>query len=125
MTADNGKKIMGPLRVCPDNPRYFCDATGKAVYLTGAHTWSNLQDYLSPDPRRTFDFGNYLEWSLAHHFNFMRGWVWEQAAWAYCSEEKVLVNPPIYLRTGPGTALDGGLKFDLTHLGTLRVTQPQ
>ena len=32
----------GPLCVHPDNPRYFTDGTGKAVYLTGAHTWNNL-----------------------------------------------------------------------------------
>src|SRR5262249_3563482 len=34
----------GPLRVCQPNPRYFADSTGKAVYLTGSHTWNNLQD---------------------------------------------------------------------------------
>ena len=34
----------GPLRVHPDNPRYFTDETGRAVYLTGAHTWNNLQN---------------------------------------------------------------------------------
>jgi hypothetical protein len=35
----------GPLRVSPDNPRYFVDSsTGKIIYLTGTHTWSNLQD---------------------------------------------------------------------------------
>ena len=34
----------GPLRVHPENPRYFTDGSGKAIYLTGSHTWSNLQD---------------------------------------------------------------------------------
>ena len=33
-----------PLRVLSSNPRYFTDGSGKAVYLTGSHTWSNLQD---------------------------------------------------------------------------------
>lgn len=41
---------MGPLRVHPENPRYFTDGTMngkgglKAVYLTGSHNWYNLQD---------------------------------------------------------------------------------
>ena len=33
---------MGPLRVHPTNPRYFSDGSGKAVYLTRSHTWTNL-----------------------------------------------------------------------------------
>lgn len=32
----------GPLRPHPHNPRYFTDGSGKAIYLTGAHTWNNL-----------------------------------------------------------------------------------
>src|SRR5262245_14165752 len=40
----------GPLRVHPKNPRYFADGSGKAVYLTGAHTWANLQDIGFTDP---------------------------------------------------------------------------
>ena len=35
---------MGPLRVSKANPRYFEDGSGKIVYLTGSHTWTNLQD---------------------------------------------------------------------------------
>jgi hypothetical protein len=34
----------GPLRVSTRNPRYFEDRAGKIVYLTGSHTWTNLQD---------------------------------------------------------------------------------
>src|SRR5678815_18433 len=34
----------GPLRVHPTNPRYFTDGSGKAIYLTGSHTWNNFQD---------------------------------------------------------------------------------
>src|SRR5262249_42889122 len=40
----------GPLRVLNENPRYFADGGGKIVYLTGAHTWSNLQDIGLTDP---------------------------------------------------------------------------
>ncbi|MGE3776134.1 MAG: hypothetical protein AB7F89_03030 [Pirellulaceae bacterium] len=38
------KQSVGPLRVHPDNPRYFTDGSGKAVYLTGSHVWNTLQD---------------------------------------------------------------------------------
>ena len=34
----------GPLKVHPRNPRYFADGSGRAIFLTGAHTWANLQD---------------------------------------------------------------------------------
>ncbi|RPI55299.1 MAG: LamG domain-containing protein [Deltaproteobacteria bacterium] len=34
-----------PLVVNAINPRYFQDFNGSLVYLTGSHTWGNLQDY--------------------------------------------------------------------------------
>ena len=50
----------GPLRVHPQNPRYFADGNGRAIFLTGAHTWANLQDTgFAPIP--TFDWQAYLE----------------------------------------------------------------
>ncbi len=104
----------GPLQVYPENPRYFADGSGKAIYLTGSHTWANLQDQLSPDPDVKFDFDAYLNWMSERRYNFMRGWAWEQAAWDNHTTEKLLVNPVPYQRTGPGTALDGEPKFDLT-----------
>ena len=33
----------GPLRVHPTNHRYFTDGSGKAILLTGSHTWANFQ----------------------------------------------------------------------------------
>jgi len=46
MTASYGQseKHMGPLTVSATNPRYFADASGRVVYLGGAHTWNNLVD---------------------------------------------------------------------------------
>jgi len=104
----------GPLRVHPENPRYFTDGSGRAIYLTGSHTWGNLQDQLSPDPNVKFDYAAYLDWMEDRQFNFMRGWAWEQAAWDNHTKEKLLVSPLPYRRTGPGRALDGEPKFDLT-----------
>jgi len=103
----------GPLRVHPQNPRYFADGNGRAIFLTGAHTWANLQDTgFAPIP--TFDWQAYLAMMLSHNHNFMRLWGWQQSAWAPWTPDKILFEPVLYVRTGPGTALDGGLRFDLT-----------
>jgi hypothetical protein len=103
----------GPLRVHPDNPRYFTDGSGKAIFLTGAHTWANFQDIgIAPLPR--FDWRAYIDMMVKHNHNFMRFWHWLQAAYAPWTDEKMLVDPLPYLRTGPGTAKDGLPKFDLT-----------
>ena len=52
----------GPLRVHPQNPRYFTDGSKntagalRVVYLTGSHTWANLIDRGPTDPPLAFDF---------------------------------------------------------------------
>ena len=57
----------GPLRVHPDNPRYFTDGAKKAdgslkaVYLTGSHTRSNLVNMDKADPPAPFDHEAYLD----------------------------------------------------------------
>ncbi len=103
----------GPLRDNPANPRYFTDGSGRAIFLTGAHTWANLQDIgLPPVPR--FDWPAYLDMMVKHNHNFMRFWHWMQAAYAPWTDEKILFEPLPYLRPGPGLALDGLPKFDLT-----------
>ncbi len=98
----------GVLRIHPVNPRYFTDGSGKAIYLTGSHTWYNLQDSGTiGKPLIHFDYDAYLDLleSLGH--NFMRMWAWEGGVnEKYC-------EPLAYRRSGPGTALDGKPKFDL------------
>ena len=91
----------GPLRVHPRNPRYFTDGSGKAVYLTGSHTWGNLCDSRERWP--AFDFAGYLDFLERYHHNFIRLW----------SGDGLGHQPVPYARTGPGTAKDGGLKVDL------------
>ena len=68
----------GPLHANSANPRYFTDGSGKAIYLTGSHTWSNLMDRgtLHP-PQVSFDYPAYMKWMVAHNFNFMRLWTAE------------------------------------------------
>ncbi len=105
--------ISGRLRKFPANPRYFTDDSGKAIFLTGCHTWANFQDTgLAPVAR--LDYPAYIDMMVKHNQNFMRFWHWEQAAWAPWTTDKVLYEPLPYLRTGPGLALDGQPKFDLT-----------
>ncbi|HUU29238.1 MAG TPA: DUF6298 domain-containing protein [archaeon] len=105
-----------PLRVHPSNPRYFTDNSGKAIYLTGSHTWSNLQEISENKYTEPFDFEAYLDFLKRYNHNFMRLWSWEHAAWACWADDsvKVLFGPPHpYCRTGPGLALDSLPKFDL------------
>lgn len=105
----------GPLRVHPQNPRYFTDNTGKAIYLTGSHTWSNLKDMGPADPPAAFDFDAYLKFLEEHGHNFIRLWTWELTKYAYDGRLTYAQSFP-WLRTGPGDARDGKPKFDLSKL---------
>ena len=107
----------GPLRVCKQNPRYFADSSGKPVYLTGAHTWSNLKDMGPTDPPAKFDYAGYLDFLVQRHHNFIRLWTWELTRYGDGSSEGTLYAAPFpWPRTGPGEALDGKPKFDLSRL---------
>jgi len=117
-TKSPGNPFQGPLRVSTENPRYFTDESGTAVYLTGSHTWNNLVDMGPGDPPAIFDFARYLHWMKEYNHNFIRLWSWELLTW----NTEVLGNniladhhvaPHPWLRTGPGYALDGKPKFDL------------
>lgn len=109
----------GPLRISAENPRYFADPKGAIVYVTGMHTWSNLQDQGAKEPPPKFDFDHYLNELQRYNHNFIRLWAWEQARWAPWSDGKApnprdwFVEPNPYARPGPGLALDGKPKFDL------------
>jgi hypothetical protein len=106
------------LRVHPANPRYFTDDGRRAVYLTGAHTWDNLQDMGEGDPPAPFDFDAYLDFLVRHDHNFIRLWRWELVMWdTKANNEKtakhLVAAPHPWARTGPGSALDGKSKFNL------------
>lgn len=112
----------GPLRVHPENPRYFTDGTKvpdgsrRAVYLTGSHTWANLVDIGPSDPPPRFDFDACLSWMKGLNHNFIRLWTWEPVTWnTKANNENKLhtAAPQPWARTGPGKALDGKPKFNL------------
>ena len=107
------RSLNGPLRIDPDNPRYFTDGDGKAILLAGSHTWASLQDYGYAEPIPAFDYQAYLDFLEAHNHNFFRLWNQEQACWTQGQYQAVLWDPLPFKRTGPGTALDGKPKFDL------------
>ena len=110
----------GPLRVHRDNPRYFADADGRAVLLTGFHTWNNLQELGPSDPPKPFDYEGYLDLLQKHGVNYIRLWRWEMPKYRYPSEmytsNKVYhhCTPHPWRRTGPGKAADGKPRSDLS-----------
>lgn len=110
----------GPLRVLAANPRYFTDGSGKAVYLTGTHTWPNLVDMVRDDSSPRFDFPAYLDLLERNEHNFIRLWAWDSVTWDTRANRQLgkdfvhQVAPLPWARTGPGNALDGKPRFDLT-----------
>jgi len=118
MTVDSrsaSRPMLGPLRVCPENPRYFADASGRAVYLTGSHNWSNFKDMGTTDPPAPFDFAAYLDFLVAHNHNFFRLWAQELPHSPQGRAETVWYRAPFqWVRTGPEAASDGKPRFDLT-----------
>lgn len=100
----------GPLSIGTFNPRYFTDGSGRAVYLTGSHNWDNLLDRSG---KPNFDYSAYLDFLSRHNHNFIRLWTRENAAPGPNLPHRDS-HPLPYQRTGPGTALDGKPKFDLS-----------
>ncbi len=112
--AGGRKEAAGPLRVHPANPRYFADGSGKAVYLTGSHTWGSLQDGGIVDPPPAFDFSAYLDFLNKNQHNFIRLWRAESARAEWGNNAPRYYAPHPWPRSGPGNALDGKPKFDLS-----------
>ena len=69
--------------------------------------------YSAPGTRVKFDFERFLKLVATHHHNYARLWVVESTR-SDKGPVDMLATPMPFLRTGPGNALDGKLKFDLT-----------
>src|SRR5690242_172551 len=110
-------QVSGPL-VASGNPNYFKDASGAALILNGSQTWNTFQDWGSNGSVRTLDFTAFVHFLTGHRHNFTLLWITEMPKFcgfpATASSPPDLVAGPLpWLRTGPGNATDGGLKFDL------------
>jgi len=102
----------GPLTVHPQNPRYFANASGQAVYLTGSHIWSSFPDEWTQSFNVTFNFNDYLNVLQGHHHNFIRLWRAEMPRYRYNAQgEHVYSTPHPWLLAssgGGGTGHSGG-----------------
>jgi len=110
--------IAAPLRALSTNPNYFTDGSGKAIYLTGSHTWNTLQDWGTDGSIQSLDFAAFVNMLVAHHHNFTLLWTTELPRFrglptTASSPPDFSVTPFPWQRTGPGNATDGELKFDL------------
>jgi Family of unknown function (DUF6298) len=95
----------GPLRVHSNNPRYFTDDSGKAIYLAGSSERNNFQLRLDSGTLSRFSYDDFLNTLTDNRHNFIRLWAMEHAGW----------SPLPYQRLGPGMANDGQPKFDLNY----------
>jgi hypothetical protein len=113
------RPITAPLQAHSTNPHYFTDGSGKAIYLTGSHTWNNLQDWGTNDRVQPLDFAAYVKMLKKHNHNFTLLWSTELPTFhglptTASAAPNFSVTPFPWQRTGPGNASDGKRKFDLT-----------
>ena len=109
--------IIGVLTVS-SNPQYFKDAHGTPLILNGSQSWNTFQDFGTDGSPQVLDFNAFVRFLSRHGHNFTLLWAVEMAK--FCNHPNTVSSPPAYsvtplpwTRTGPGTATDGGLKFDL------------
>jgi hypothetical protein len=103
----------GVLRVSSVNPRYFTDDSGKAIYLTGSHTWNGLIERGSTDPPQPFDFARYLDLLQSSNHNFIRLWSRHVTRYQSYGRDILYGSPLPWARSGTEMALDGKPRFDL------------
>ncbi|HME61930.1 MAG TPA: hypothetical protein VKH62_11840 [Candidatus Binatia bacterium] len=107
----------GILRVHPNNPRYFTDDSGKAIYLGGHQVFVDLQDNTfdidsTYNNQQRLDFSWYMEFLNARNLNYIRNWT--AFSTGAGSNGSTVASPMPFKRvSGHGNANDGGLKFDL------------
>jgi hypothetical protein len=100
------------LKICPQHPYYFREGD-RHVVLVGVsdralfNIWKN---------DKGFSWRKYLDDLAAHHLNYVRQDVFSWGAIRGALEYPAQLSNParLFARTGPGKAIDGKLKFDLT-----------
>lgn len=116
--AQTDSPIKKPLTVSA-NFRYFKDSSGAPLVLSGSQTWNTLQDWGTDGSAAVLDFHGFVSFLKAHGHNFTLLWRVEQPKFCHLpvsegAAPEFTVSPQPWMRTGPGQATDGGLKFDLT-----------
>jgi hypothetical protein len=116
-SVTNNPHISKPLTVSP-NPNYFQDETGKPIILCGSQTWNSLQDWGSNSSPQPLNFDSFVSFLKKHGHNMTLLWSTElpkfhQLPTAEVNPPDLTVTPFPFMRTGPGNASDGKLKFDL------------
>ena len=76
-TGAEGAPAKGPLRVHPNNPRYFTDETGKAIYLTGIQYEDALREDAAAVPTAV-EYRTFLNTVAEYNLNFVRLWRWSE-----------------------------------------------
>lgn len=107
-----------PLSVSTDG-RMLQTSAGAGVLLGGLHTWANLVDQWGPDAAGPagvphFDFDAYVAYLQAMGHNVTRVWSWEQARYTGNATDAWFLEPLPYSRTGGGSVIDGGQRFDVS-----------
>ncbi len=102
----------GRLEICPEHPYYFRDSD-RHVVLVGV---SDRSLFTIWENRKGFSWRKYLDDLATHHLNYVRqdvcGWGELLAPLKYPAQLANAAWP--FARTGPGRAMDGKPKFDLT-----------
>lgn len=111
---------LGVLSVHRDNPCWFADSSGRAIYLGGHQIFVDLQDNsfnkeFIRNSDRLLDWGAYVAFLQEHNFNFLRNWViWSTGSGTMAPVNRAIAFPMPYQRVkGHGKAADGLGKFDL------------
>jgi hypothetical protein len=106
-----------PVAPVREEPRYFCDERGEAIYLTGSHTWASFQELRSPG-EPPFDYASFLDMLEAHGHNYTRMWQWCHTTNAPWTRDPVEITPcpgsaPVPARpatAGPGSTWAGSIR---------------
>lgn len=118
----------GPLRVSNVNPRYFTDDSGRAIYLTGMHIHSALQDNIFLDgtaqPGMCCDYSAFLDDMVAHNHNFLRLWSRESGFGRMMQGTRMTMTYPfVYVNINEDGHLGDHPVYDLDQLNDAYFTR--
>lgn len=102
----------GRLEICAKHPYYFRDGD-RHVVLVGV---SDRALFSIWENQKGFSWRKYLDDLAAHHLNYVRQDVCSWGQLRVAADYPAQLSGPAwpFARTGPGRAVDGGPKFDLT-----------